>query len=89
MVVTMSGIQEARRIAGASAPRLIAAMTAAFAVGQLVGPYTVTAFSSSAADVGVPHLIAAAALLLGLGGLSLGRAASPAIPPSPQPGERP
>jgi uncharacterized MFS-type transporter YbfB len=89
MVVTMAGIQEARRVASASAPRLIAAMTAAFAVGQLVGPYTVTAFSSSAADVRVPHLIAAAVLLLGLGALFLDRAPSPAVPPSPQPGEQP
>jgi hypothetical protein len=74
MVVTMAGIQEARRVAAASAPRLIAAMTAAFALGQLVGPYTVTAFSSSAADVDVPHAIAAAVLLVGLAALSLGRA---------------
>jgi MFS family permease len=66
MVVTMGGIQEARRVAGASAPRLVAAMTAAFAVGQLVGPFTVTAVSSSAADVAVPHAVAAAVLVLGV-----------------------
>ncbi len=47
MVVTMTGIQEARRVANAAAPRLIAAMTAAFAVGQLVGPFTVTSLGSS------------------------------------------
>jgi MFS family permease len=87
MVVTMAGIQEARRVSGASAPRLIAAMTAAFAVGQLVGPYSVTLLSSSAADVGVPHLVAAAVLLLGMAPLSLGRAPAPAAR-SPQPGER-
>ena len=38
MVVTMAGMQEARRVAGDGAPRLIAAMTAAFALGQLLGP---------------------------------------------------
>jgi predicted MFS family arabinose efflux permease len=67
MVVTMAGIQEARRVADASAPRLIAAMTAAFAVGQLVGPFTVTSLgSASGPAVAIPHGVAAAVLLLGL-----------------------
>jgi MFS family permease len=86
MVVTMAGIQEARRVAPAAAPRLIAAMTAAFALGQLVGPFTVTSFSSSAADVAVPHVIAAVALVLGVAVLVLGPA--PAIASSLEPGER-
>jgi predicted MFS family arabinose efflux permease len=77
MVATMSGIQEARRVGGASSPRLIAAMTAAFAVGQLVGPFTVTSLGSSASPaVALPHGIAAAVLLLGLGALSLGPASA-------------
>ncbi|MFL5276611.1 MAG: YbfB/YjiJ family MFS transporter, partial [Myxococcales bacterium] len=76
MVLTMTGIQEARRVAGAAAPRLIAAMTAAFAVGQLVGPFTVTSLGSS--GVAVPHAIAAAVLLLGLAVL----VAAPALTPS-------
>ncbi|MFL5457309.1 MAG: YbfB/YjiJ family MFS transporter [Myxococcales bacterium] len=76
MVLTMTGIQEARRVAGAAAPRLIAAMTAAFAVGQLVGPFTVTSLGSS--GVAVPHAIAAAVLLLGLAVL----VATPALRPS-------
>jgi len=38
MVATMAGIQHARRAAADRAPRLIAAMTAAFALGQLIGP---------------------------------------------------
>jgi hypothetical protein len=70
MVVTMAGIQEARRVAGPSAPRLIAAMTAAFAVGQLAGPFTVTSLGSGE-GVALPHGIAAAVLLLGLAALSL------------------
>ena len=41
MVATMSGLQEARRVAGAAAPRLMAAMTVAFGVGQLIGPLLV------------------------------------------------
>ncbi|MFL5443863.1 MAG: YbfB/YjiJ family MFS transporter, partial [Myxococcales bacterium] len=76
MVLTMTGIQEARRVAGAAASRLIAAMTAAFAVGQLVGPFTVTSLGSS--GVAVPHAIAAAVLLLGLAVL----VAAPALTPS-------
>ena len=43
MVATMAGLQEARRVAGAAAPRLMAAMTAAFGTGQLIGPLTVGA----------------------------------------------
>jgi MFS family permease len=87
MVVTMTGIQEARRVAGPSAPRLIAAMTAAFAVGQLVGPFTVTSLgSSSSPGVALPHGIAAAVLLLGVATLALGSA--PALTRSLEPGER-
>src|SRR5207247_8738672 len=38
MVVTMAGMQEALQVAGAQAARLMAAMTAAFATGQILGP---------------------------------------------------
>ena len=38
MVVTMVGMQEALQVAGAQAARLMAAMTAAFAIGQILGP---------------------------------------------------
>jgi len=41
VVASMAGLQEARRLAGPAAPRWIAAMTAAFAAGQLLGPFTV------------------------------------------------
>jgi predicted MFS family arabinose efflux permease len=41
MVVTMAAMQEARRVAGERARTLIAAMTSAFALGQIVGPLTV------------------------------------------------
>jgi hypothetical protein len=88
MVVTMAGLQEARRVAGASAPRLIAAMTAAFAVGQLVGPYTVTSLGPGvSAGLARPHAIAAAVLLLGLAALLLGAAPARATRPL-EPGER-
>ncbi len=45
MVTTMAGLQEARRLAGASASVLIAAMTAAFAAGQIIGPLLVSALA--------------------------------------------
>ena len=63
MVVTMAGIEQARREAAASAPRLIAAMTAAFAFGQLVGPLTLRASESGSAALLWPSVIAAAALV--------------------------
>jgi predicted MFS family arabinose efflux permease len=42
VVVTMVGMQEARAVAGPQAPRLMAAMTAAFAAGQVLGPLSVS-----------------------------------------------
>jgi MFS family permease len=41
MVNTMAGMQEARRVAGSHARVLMAAMTSAFAVGQVAGPLLV------------------------------------------------
>jgi MFS family permease len=62
MVITMAGMQEARRVSGQSAQRLMAAMTAAFAAGQLAGPLTVTATGSAAEAIRGPSLLAAALL---------------------------
>src|SRR5258706_652781 len=42
MVITMAGMQEARRIAADGAPVLMGAMTAAFAAGQIAGPLAVS-----------------------------------------------
>ncbi|HEX9433368.1 MAG TPA: YbfB/YjiJ family MFS transporter [Burkholderiales bacterium] len=42
VVITLLGVQEARRIAGDRAPPLVAAMTAGFALGQVAGPLSVT-----------------------------------------------
>lgn len=57
MVVTLAGMQEARRVAGAGAPRLVGAMTTAFAAGQVVGPLLVRGDA-----LALPSLVAAAAL---------------------------
>jgi predicted MFS family arabinose efflux permease len=64
MVITMAGMQEARRIAAQSAPRLMAAMTATFAAGQLVGPLTLTAARSAAGAIRLPSLFAASVLFI-------------------------
>ena len=80
MVVTMAGMQEARRISGNAAPRLIAAMTAAFALGQLLGPIVVSIFASQVNALLVPSLAAAALLIASAAALTTsysGRAAYP------------
>ncbi len=66
MVATMAGMQEARRLAGTGAPRLMATMTAAFALGQLAGPIVV-ALATSRGSLGIagPSVLAAAFLLAG------------------------
>ena len=46
MVVTMAGMQEARRVAGADARKVVATMTAAFAAGQIAGPLLVSGMAS-------------------------------------------
>lgn len=45
MVITMAGMQEARRLGGREAPSYMAAMTAAFALGQIAGPLLVATVS--------------------------------------------
>lgn len=66
MVITLAALQEARRVAGRDATVLMAAMTSAFAAGQILGPLTVTAggngFSSGLIAAAV--LLAASALVL-------------------------
>lgn len=66
MVMTMAAMQEARRSAGEHAPRLMAAMTAAFAAGQLAGPFSPGLFGSDPARaLALAQWFAAALLALG------------------------
>jgi hypothetical protein len=69
MVVTMLGMQEARRVGGAAAPRLMAAMTAAFGVGQIAGPLAVSVLAAADAGFASVLILGAAALTLGAAGL--------------------
>lgn len=61
MVLTLAALQEARKVAGPEATGLIAAMTAAFAAGQILGPLTI----GRDGGFDVPLAIAAAALIAG------------------------
>lgn len=73
MVITMAGVQEARRMGGTQGPRLIAAFTAAFALGQIIGPLTVTLFHGG---LTWPSLLAGFVLAASSLALRLGAGAS-------------
>ena len=64
MVVTMVGMQEARNVAGAQATGLMAALTAAFAIGQIVGPIVVTSVVAAGGDFSVALMIACVVLIV-------------------------
>lgn len=78
MVMTMAGIREVRRIGAESGTRLIAGMTAAFALGQLVGPLLARSGPSAAAAMRTPSIIAATVLLAAASVLALDRSRAPA-----------
>jgi len=59
MIITMAGIQEARRLGGTQSARAVALCTAAFALGQIAGPLTVSLFGGG---LKLPSLLAALAL---------------------------
>jgi MFS family permease len=63
MVMTMAGVQEARRIAKGTPTKLISALTAAFAVGQLAGPVMVSLNLSAGDAFTVPSAVAVAVLI--------------------------
>jgi hypothetical protein len=63
MVITLSAMQEAKRIAGTDPAPLIAAMTSAFALGQIAGPLTIAYGLGNHNDFSVA-LLAAAVLLV-------------------------
>ena len=81
MVTTMSGAQEARRIASGSPTRLIAALTAAFAVGQFAGPVVIGVGRGSATAVAMTSAAASVLLLLSAWALARRRAGQRASTP--------
>jgi predicted MFS family arabinose efflux permease len=64
VVMTMSGIKELMRISGPHAALAVGMGTAAFALGQIVGPLTVTLFAASHNAFQVPSIFAASALVI-------------------------
>ncbi len=64
MVITMAGLQEARAVGGAYAPQLMAAMTAAFAAGQVAGPLVVSILARRPHGFALALAIAAVVLVL-------------------------
>lgn len=74
VVITQVGIQEARAVAGEHARYLIAAMTSAFAVGQIAGP--LAAAYAVRATGGFSGALVLAAALLAVSALALAPAGS-------------
>jgi len=70
MVITMVGMQEARSVAGARATGLMAALTSAFAVGQIAGPIVVSYVVVAGGGFSAALIVAGAVLLLSAYALS-------------------
>jgi len=67
MVITMAGMKEAHRVAGPDrAHRLIAAMTGAFAIGQIIGPLVAGWAYGATASFTYPLLLGSTVLLVTL-----------------------
>ena len=64
VVITQVGLQEARGVAGSAARPLIAAMTSAFALGQVVGPLAVAWLARSTGGFSGALILASALLTL-------------------------
>jgi len=65
----MAGMQEARRVAPDNAASLMAAMTAAFAIGQILGPVLVSIVAGD--PRGMDLTLIAASVVLTLGAMML------------------
>lgn len=73
VVCTMVGLQEARLVAGPHATGLMAAMTAAFALGQILGPLSVSYAIRAGASMSAALLVACALLLVSGAALTASR----------------
>lgn len=63
ILVTLAGLQEARRLAGPAPARAVAGMTAAFALGQLAGPLLAHAGTSAIATMQLSSGVATVGLV--------------------------
>jgi predicted MFS family arabinose efflux permease len=70
MVATMSGMQEARSAAGQQATALMAAMTSAFALGQIAGPISVSLLVGAGGSMSAALAIACVVLVVSAYALS-------------------
>jgi len=70
VTITLAGMQEARRLYGSAARPVMAAMTSAFAVGQLIGPILIALVETVPHGFTVVLLIATAVLLAGAAALT-------------------
>ena len=69
MVITMASMQEARVAGGRAPTALIAAVTAAFALGQIAGPLLAAYFAAPGNDFSAPLIAASVMLAAGTLGL--------------------
>ena len=83
MVVTMTGMREAREVAGPHAPSLMAAMTSAFAAGQIAGPIAVSTLAAGGG--GYSRALLLASTLLAASAFLLSRGAAVRSPPRAAP----
>ena len=82
IVVTLAGIQETRRLAQPAPARAVAALTASFALGQLVGPMLAHAGESAASALRLPSTVATVCLVVSATILLVRRAESGRIRPA-------
>ncbi|HEX9395595.1 MAG TPA: YbfB/YjiJ family MFS transporter [Burkholderiales bacterium] len=71
-VITLAAMRDAQTIAGAQATRLMAALTAAFAAGQIAGPVFISLLAQANWSFDRGLLIASAVLALSAGALTIG-----------------
>jgi uncharacterized MFS-type transporter YbfB len=64
MVITMAGMQEARSVGGVRATGLMAALTSAFALGQIAGPVSVSLVVGAGSNFSAALAVACAALVV-------------------------
>src|SRR5262249_10028358 len=65
MIITMAGLREALRLGGAPASLAVGVMTSAFAIGQILGPLTVSLLAGSGNGFAVASLVAVTAMVVG------------------------